>query len=484
MKKLFKVFGLLSIIAAIAVTLLVYSLYPPDLIVPATDNQIVSRINIISPDGEIVPDQTIVIEQGRIINVRSTQSDDPEPVCNACYAIPGLIDAHVHTPPAILPGQQKMFALLYLEHGVTSVRDVGASDDSVAIFAKALNSGRIPGPNMYRCGPVLEGSPPAWPVARVVSTSDQGRDTVKELISDGVDCIKIYNEIDLPAYKAIAETAAKYNVPVIGHVPHKVGLNNTINFESQHFTGLPYVARPRPPIGTDIDNVDILNLSKTELDEALKIAKKNGIAFTPTLANFYLRLSATDPERFPPPAALSRLPAYWRTAFPMVAGHPRSKEEVQNQIDILPILHGFTRSADDIGLDILAGTDTLMPFVIPGDGLHRELEQLALSLSPRKALRASLITNARHIDNENLGSIEIGKRADILLLTDNPLDDLNHLRDWSTLYVAGRRYDREEVQKWVNIYLNHFSSPVNAWIMSNVVELISRQYQSSSAQIN
>ena len=109
-----------------------------------------------------------MVRDGVIREVRPRLASDPEPVCTDCYAVPGLIDVHVHTPPRIVSGNQQLFALLYLAHGVTTVRDVGESESSVGELAARLNAASLVGPRMLRCGPVLDGDPPGWPVARVV----------------------------------------------------------------------------------------------------------------------------------------------------------------------------------------------------------------------------------------------------------------------------------------------------------------------------
>lgn len=106
--------------------------------------------------------------------------------------------------------------MLYLSYGVTTVRDVGASEDGVADLADRLNAGKLVGPRIFRCGPVLAGDPPGWPIARVIRDARDGIAAVEELASEGVDCIKVYNEIGQDAFAGISKAAREYDLPLVG----------------------------------------------------------------------------------------------------------------------------------------------------------------------------------------------------------------------------------------------------------------------------
>jgi cytosine/adenosine deaminase-related metal-dependent hydrolase len=249
---------------ALVVLFVLDQLSPAPLPIPARSDVVIAGVTVINPGVERLPDHSIVIRQGRIVEVRPRRTGDPEPLCAGCFAIPGLIDAHVHNPPRVALGNQELFALLYLAHGVTTVRDVGASDGSIARLAKRLNDGHLVGPRMFRCGPVLDGDPPGWPMATIVDNAPEAAAIVDELADDGVDCIKVYNEIKPDAFEAIAAAAKRRGVPVIGHVPHAVGLDRVSDFEAQHMTGVPYLSRPRPPTGWDIRDEDVILLRDDE----------------------------------------------------------------------------------------------------------------------------------------------------------------------------------------------------------------------------
>ena len=438
----------------------------PELPVPECVDTIISGVTVINPGSRRLEDFSIVLREGTIREVRPRVPSDPEPICEGCYAIPGLIDAHIHTPPRIASGNQELFSLLYLAYGITTVRDVGASEDSVAELADRLNRGALVGPRMLRCGPVLDGDPPGWPIARVIGNAQAGIDVVNELAAEGVDCIKVYNEMAVESFAAISSAAARHGLPLVGHVPHRVGLERVSNFEAQHMTGVPYLALPRPPVGWDIRMADVLAMSDGEIDRAFDVAIRQNVSFTPTLANFRLRLIASDPERFPPTEASDILSAYWANAWDLVAGHPSTEEAIELQLEAIPAMHALVGRAHARGIDILAGTDTIMPWVVPGESLHLEMLALSDALgSVESALSAATTVNGRHLAPGKIGVIAPDAHADILLMRRDPTLDLTALREWQTVFVAGRRYDRPMLDEWIVDYRRYFHSAYQRSVM-------------------
>ncbi len=457
-------------------------LAPPTLVAPVQEPRIITDVTILNPGAPDRIHQSIVIDAGRIIAIRPVAADDPAPLCRGCFAMPGLIDAHVHTPPAMVLGNQQYFALLYLAHGVTSIRDVGQSESAIATFAGQLNGGLVPGPHMYRCGPVLDGNPPGWPVAQVVETAAQASQVVTQLFEAGVDCIKVYNELDPQVFLAVAAKAKQLGLPLIGHVPHKVGLAGLVDFEVQHMTGVPYLHQTRPPVGWDIRTEDLLAMKSADIEAVMALASRQRLSFTPTLANFSLRLIASDVTRFPPGEAGQLLPNFWARGWDFVAGHPEGELQIQNQLKSLPVLAQLTRAAHDAGMDILAGTDTLMPWVVPGQSLQLEIQTLASALGDKEiALESATRINGKHIDLGAIGVLVPNARADILLLNEDPRHDLSAVTRWHSLIIDGRYYSRAQIDRWLAQYQRYFDQPLYRLVMDNLIGLIARLHGSTQA---
>lgn len=468
-------------LTALGSILFIRMLLPPQLPVPEPAGHVLTNVTVWTPGAAPLPHHTVVVENGRIAAVRPTTAEDPAPVCDACFVMPGLTDAHVHTPPSFVLGNQDLFALLYLAHGVTSVRDLGQSDESIATLAERLTAHDLPGPHFYRCGPVLDGDPPGWPVARLIRTDREARSAVQEIARSGADCIKIYNEVSEAAYHAAAEEARVVGLPVIGHIPHAVGLTGVRDFEAQHFTGVPYLSRPRPPLGTDIGDADLAVLTGGDISDALDLARENRVSFTPTLANFSLRLTSSRPDQYPPTEATRHMPRFWMDYWPLVAGAPETDTEIALRVHARRTLHEITRMAHSKGIDVLAGTDTLMPWVVPGESLWLELRELALVLgSEEQALRAATDVNGAHIAPGEIGRVAVGYRADLLLLSADPRQNLEALERWRFVMREGRLYSRTAVDDMLARYDRHFHSPIYDWVMSTLIGLVIDQFSASA----
>jgi len=459
----------------------VLALFPPALPVASSSDVVLSGVTVFNPGSPQLPDQTIVVRSGVIVEVRPREATDPEPICEGCIAMPGLIDAHVHTPPRSIIGNQKLFALLYIANGVTSVRDTGEADSSMADLAVRLNSGRLLGPHMYRCGRVIESAPASWPAALVVETAEDAAAAVDQMADAGADCIKVYNELNEEAFRGVVAAVRRRNLPLIGHVPHAVGLPGVENFESQHMTGLPYLAHPRPELNMDIRDIDILAMTDEEIGAALDVAVARNISFTPTLANLSLRLSASDPVRFPPPEP-GILPDFWPDIWQTVAGHPTGEAEIESRLNAILRYRQILDQAHMRGIDILAGTDTLMPWVMPGASMHQEIGELALALgSNEAALVAATKVNGEHIAPGEVGEIAVGMRADILLLAEDPVADLDALKEWRFVVTGGRVYSRAEIDTDLARYRRHFHGNYYSWVMSRIVSMVTRESRHTNA---
>jgi hypothetical protein len=321
-------------------------------------------------------------------------------------------------------------------------------------------------------------------MAETIRTAEEGAAVVTRLADEGVDCIKVYNELGRAAFDAIAGAARERGLPLVGHVPHAVGLDHVFDFEAQHLTGVPYLSPSRrPPPGWDIRTGDVVAMSAQEIDAALDVALERRVSFTPTLANFSLRLVASDPVRFPPTPASVFLPAYWSRAWDLVAGHPETEAEIATQLAGIAPMRALVARAHSRGIDVLAGTDTLMPWVVPGESLLLEIEELARAFGNAEAALASATTvNARHIAPGEIGVIAPGARADILLLPDDPTRDLGALRAWRTLVADGRRYERATLDGWLERYRGHFHGRFYAGVMSSVVRLAAGRYDHRNAR--
>lgn len=434
------------------------ALIPPHIPVPATEDHVISNVTIYNPSEPVLPNQTIIVRDGIITDIRPTVPSDGPALCENCFAMPGLIDAHVHTPPKLAIGNQKLFSLLYLKYGVTSVRDLGQIDNSTPKLAARLNAGKIAGPRMYRCGRILDGDSPTISGARSVVTREAGIMAVKDAAQGGVDCIKVYTYLPADAFEGVALEAERQNLPLVGHTPHAVNLSAISNFESQHFTGIPYIFR-EPTTGWDYKSTDLLEMDSAEIAKIVQIMRTGNISFLPTTANGFARLTVADPDRFPPTAGAAHLPKVWSAIWPNIVSHAQTDDEIETDLRGIKKTQEFIRTAHEGGIDILVGSDVLMPYVIPGESLHLQIGILADAFGDLDAaLMAATKINGAHIDPGKVGRIIRGAHADILLLQNDPRETLDAVLRWEYLLVGGRLYARQEIDAAVEKYDRHFNS--------------------------
>lgn len=460
-------FGLGLTASLVGLTILISSaLTPPRISVPTSERHVFANVTVYNPGEPIIPNQTIIVDKGLLVDIRPAVSEGGSTLCDGCFVMPGLIDAHVHTPPEIAFGNQELFSLLYLKYGVTTVRDLGQLDDSVPNLKARLNSGKLVGPHMYSCGAILDGDPPFFSSYRVVLNHEAGRNAVQENASNGADCIKVYGNISPDALKGVTEEAKRLGLPLIGHTPRGTSLSDVADFEVQHFTGIPYLDEPAPKDWA-YRSQDLIDMTFAEIDDVLAVMVTNNISFLPTNANAMSRLTASDKSRFPASEGFALVPEFWEIAWDSIISHPETEAEIQTDLRAMPFALSFIRKAHDSGVDVLVGTDVIMPYVIPGESMHQQLALMAQALgTPDMALKAATLTNGQHIDKGRVGKVAVGAKASLLFFKNDPRSDLSNIPNWDYLMVEGRLYTRDEIDAAVERYRQHFRGNLYSKIMN------------------
>lgn len=472
----------LAIVGSLSVASLlgVWMLSPPNISVPPSADRMITNVNIWNPGEPLKLDRTIVVKNGLITEIRPSRTGDDPPICKNCFVMPGLIDAHVHTPPQLAFGNQRLFSLLYLKYGVTTVRDLGQIDGSVATLQSDIASGKIVGPRMYRCGPVLDGDKPNWPSALRVLDGMQAVTKVKSLKASGVSCIKTYTRLPKTAFEGAAAEAARQGLPLIGHTPHAVNLRNVSDFEIQHFNGIPYLHKA-PPENADYRSEDVSAMSEADVAEVIALMKTNSMSILPTQANGRARLTASDYKRFPPTEGTKHLPRGWEKAWPIIVSHPETTDAITADLAGISAELAFVGKAQLAGIDVLAGTDVVMPYVVPGESLHIELRLLSDAFgSEEAALAAATQVNGRHVDQGRIGRIAAGNFADLLVFREDPRIDLASVKDWTFLMVDGRMYGRGQIDAAVDKYDQHFRGAFYEAATSYLIGILASNYGHTS----
>lgn len=423
------------------------------------------NVNVVPMDREIVlSHQTVVIEDGRIVALGPAQSIKIPGGSQRIdgtnrYLMPGLVDMHVHfIRPAIQGKPQKssaatyakeneQLALLFVANGVTTVRNMWGHPEILRLNDHILR-GDILGPTIYSVGPITDGDPPVNAGSRVVTTEQEAQEAVREDKELGYIAIKVYNNLSVSAYRAIVAAAAKEHLSVVGHVPKAVGLTGALESHQasiEHFSSFPRAVSP--------DGVPQSTLS---LNDAL---------------------SRADLSKLPAMAEAVKAVGSWTCPTVVQVQWDAARDSWEKQRSFVPSdivkrydgnvpplaqsAEGFAlalvRALHSKGAELLLGTDAYKPNVIPGFSLHEELGYFfKAGLSPYDAIRAGTSDAARFLHQENeFGTVAVGRRADLVLLTANPLQDVGNVAKRVGVMLRGKWLVEEDLQdrlkRWVHV---------------------------------
>lgn len=440
----------------------------------------ITHVNIIDVrNGSVQRDRTLVIRNGRIGEIRPGRKLAPRgaAVLNGAgkFVIPGLWDMHYHFEGSD-PGSRE-FSLL-VANGVLGIRDMGDQPEKIFPARSAIASGKVLGPQIVACGPIVDGPNPTNPPLSVsVHDAEDARAMVHKLKQMGADCVKVHDGVPLDAYLAIADEVKKVHLPLVGHIPvrvrvmqatdagqrsieHQIGLRGASTVEDEVMeserTNDVFAEAMRtknfkliPESIARKGNLLLDHFSDQRANRLYRAFARNGTYLDPTLVTDRALtfvddlVQQEDPRlQYIPPSQREwwnpergmltryRTPAY-------IAFRKRQFEKTLQQI---PVAH---RS----GVRFLAGTDSTLPFVYPGFSVHDELGLFVKAgLSPFQALQTATLNPAMFLGLErSLGTVQTGKIANLVLLDANPLEEIGNTQRIYAVVLRGRVFTRSDL---------------------------------------
>ncbi|SVB24958.1 uncharacterized protein METZ01_LOCUS177812 [marine metagenome] len=438
----------------------------------------IQNVTLIDAENGVRVAQTVVVTGGNITAVlpagepvNATETVD----ATGQYLIPGLWDFHVHLTydqrfTEAMPG-------LFLNHGITSIRDTGGPLELVLPAVQAIRDERT-APRVFFAGPLMDGEYVVYdgnnmPLLGIGNPDEEtARANMARLADAGVDFVKIYEMVTPEVFAVLVEEAESRGLPMDGHVPlsmqardvgpHVQSLEHLRNIEMDCIADPGSSVAERRGLLANPDGLaggalrsqlhglyripSIASYDEAQCGEA--VASMMSTIQVPTLR---LNAMALQPpfSRSDWTEVLEKLPTAAAEDWSAQGGGSMSERNTDTTFpDWSLFLVGLMHEA---GVPIGAGTDTPIGLAAPGYSLHSELEMLVRAgLSPMEALRSATIRPAEFFNlQDEMGTIEPGRLADLVLLGGNLLDDITLSRSVQAVVTKGQFLDRSELDALV-----------------------------------
>lgn len=439
------------------------------------------NVNVVPMDTErILENQTVIVRDGKIAELgdaaklpipqNATRVDG-----RGKYLMPGLADMHTHV-------QSEGELLLLVAHGVTAIRDMFGSPYKI-VWRDRIARGEMFGPTIYTAGPIVDGPRPDMSEMARVTTAEDSERIVVEQKQRGYDFIKVYHNLSREGYDSVLAAAKKHGIPTAGHVAYSVSLQHAFDSGQnciEHLTGYvediqrkdsPYIGEidAQKTSGKDKFLKSVNFAEESKIPDLAARTRQAGVWNCPTLIAYrdWGLTAAEIKERVDQ--------SEMKYVHPMLMAQwsPVNKDEVpysdaiaaNDEVTLMKrrveVHKKITKALNDVGAGLLLGTDTGVPFVVPGVSAIEELELLvSAGLTPYQALKTGTSNPAEYLKaSDRFGTVTVGKRADLILVEDNPLKDVAILRRRSGVMLRGQWLPENELRRRIDELMAGYTAP-------------------------
>ena len=410
----------------------------------------IKNVNVITMNatGTFIENATVVISDNFIQSINGTIPKKAIIIDGkGKWLIPGLIDAHVHLPtdgyfgqklPTQIPDlsfDMQDIMTPIIANGVTTVLDLNSTMETFG-QKKAIEKGYIVGPRIALASNINGDNGQG----KIANTAEEGRIMVRIAKAEGYDFIKLYSKLNIETYNAIIDEAHKQGLKTIGHIPNA--------FEGK--LEQAFVPHFGMVAHAEEFSKHSENFSIEDAQKFAKLSKDNGTYLSPTLTTMVWIANQTnsiDSIKNSPTLKYVHplLQSKWLTA------NNYNKNFIVKNLSYLEEMVKFhfllVKVFKDAGVPIIAGTDAGVSGVVAGFSLHDELELLVQAgLTPQEALNSATLLSAQWLGiDKQIGSIETGKYADLILLDKNPITDIKNTRKIAGVFVNGNWIDKNKL---------------------------------------
>ena len=412
-------------------------------------------VTVLPMDSErVLAGHTVIVSDDRIRAVGpAAEVDVPDDAAivdgTGRYLMPGLAEMHAHIPGGDDPQYAENVLFLYVANGVTTIRGMAGSPYHLDLRERTA-SGELIGPTIYAAAPGLSGSNAATP--------EDAERAVRERAAAGYDLLKVFG-MPVESYRQMAGTAHDIGIPFAGHVPEAVGLLGALEARQASIDHLDRYVEFLAPGYRDEANREagffgsgIVDLADPgRIPEAVERTLAAGTWNVPTLS-LVEHLASAEPAE-----AMIEWPEMRYMPRAVLDGWVRAKREYAERPDFRPeaarrlvaLRRQLVKALHDAGAPLALGSDAPQFFNVPGFSLHHEMPMMvAAGLTPYEVLVTGTRNPARYFQTpEAFGTVQEGRRADLILLDANPLDDVANLRRPAGVMIRGRWLSQAEIRE-------------------------------------
>jgi cytosine/adenosine deaminase-related metal-dependent hydrolase len=433
----------------------------------ARDHFEIAGVTVINPGQSRNAARTIAIADGAITSISPVAAAAASELAG-CFALPGLIDMHVHLPPDNALRLTRGAALHYLLHGVTTLRDAGDLDGTSIDAARRLDrDGSHPVPRVFCCGPFVGAGKAMFRNTIVLQdASDAGAEAAAIRVkAAGASFMKFYDGLTEPMIRALERACARHGLKIMGHVPAALTYEEARIAEVQHFFGVP---KPSTLERNALVNrsCDWHAVDEARMDEIVETSLRFGIANTPTIVTNQKMLCYRDYDVARAQAELTSVPPFYLD----VVWHPE-RGRLNNRLardylerQVVPAIEKKQRLARklfDAGAKLYLGTDVAQPFLVPGKSLQEEMALFVeAGIGLEQVWQLATQGAGERLGVNGLGWLQAGAPADILLFRRDPTENLDHLSSLEAVVTAGRLYRTSDLHQALQASSAYFASPL------------------------